>query len=147
MQQYTKTAEDKKFIFWINPHTPIEKKPKEYWNTPIHLKSDGPHVKFPLIFWFLIIIFYLCFYHQLWVKWGCLDIGNSSGHIGQIHSRFQKYMCSLTPNGTHIKLTSFITCSAISPTRHQHIHLKGKKIVLYRAHLIILSSSTETSIY
>ena len=155
MQQYTKAAEDKKFIFWINPHTPIEKKLKEDWDTPIHLKSDGPHVKVPLIphvkvpliFWFLIMIFYLCFYHQLWVKWVCLDIGNSSGHIGQIHSRFQKYMWSLTPNETHIKFTSFIICSTISQTCHQHLHLKGKKIVLYRVHLIILSTSTETSTY
>ena len=90
--QYTKTTEDKKFIFWINAHTPIEKKSNQDWNTPIHLESNGQHIKVPLIFWFLIMIFYLCFYHQLWVKWVCIDIGNSSGHIGQTHSRFPKYL-------------------------------------------------------
>ena len=62
------------------------------WNTPIHLKSNGLHIKLPLIFWFLIMIFYLCFYHQLWVKWICIDIGNSSGHIRQTYSRFPKYL-------------------------------------------------------
>ena len=61
-------------------------------NSPIHLESNGLHIKVPLIFWFLIMIFYLCFYHQLWVKWVCIDIGNSSGHIGQTHSRFPKYL-------------------------------------------------------
>ena len=39
--------------------------------------------------------FYLRFYHQLWVKWLCIDIGNSSGHIGQTHSRFPKYLWML----------------------------------------------------
>ena len=48
-------------------------------------------MKVSLIFSFLIMIFYLCFRHQLWVKWVCLDVGNSSGHIGQIHSRLPKY--------------------------------------------------------
>ena len=72
-------------IFWINAHTPIE-------YTPIHLESNGQHIKVPLIFWFLIMIFCFCFYHQLWVKWLCIDIGNSSGHIGQTHLRFRKYL-------------------------------------------------------
>ena len=88
--QYTKTTEDKKLIFWINIHTWIEKKSNEDWNTSIPLKNNGPHVKVPLIFWFLIIIFY-CFYHQLWVKWVCIHIGNCSGHTGQTHLRFPKY--------------------------------------------------------
>ena len=90
--QYTKTTKDKKFIFWINAHTTIEKQPNQNWNTPIHLESNGPHIKVPLIFWFLIMIFYFCFYHQLWVKWLCIDIGKSSGHIGQTHLRFPKYL-------------------------------------------------------
>ena len=51
--QYTKTTEDKKFIFWINAHTPIEKQFNQDWNTPIHLERNGPHIKVPLIFWFL----------------------------------------------------------------------------------------------
>ena len=90
--QYTKTTKDKKFIFWTNAHTPIEKQPNQDWNTPIHLESNGPHIKVPLIFWFLIMIFYFCFYHQLWVRWLCIDIGKSSGHIGQTHLRFPKYL-------------------------------------------------------
>ena len=38
------------------------------------------------------MIFFLCFYHKLCVKWVCIDIGSSSGHIGQTHSRFPKYL-------------------------------------------------------
>ena len=55
-------------------------------------KNNGPHIKVPLIFWFLIMIFYLCFYHQLRVKSVCIHIGNSSGHIRQTHLRFPKYL-------------------------------------------------------
>ena len=62
--QYTKNTEDEKFIFWINAHTPID----QDWNTPIHVKNNGPHIKVSLIFWFVIMIFYLCLYHQLWIK-------------------------------------------------------------------------------
>ena len=90
--QYTKITEDKKFIFWINAHSLIEKYSNQDWNTSIHLKRNRPHIKVPLIFWFLFMIFCLCFYHQLWVKWVCIDIGNSSGHIEQTHSRSPKYM-------------------------------------------------------
>ena len=60
--------------------------------TKIEIHPHGPHRKVPLIFWFLVMIFYLCFYHQLWVKWVCIDIGNSSGYIRQTHSRFPKYL-------------------------------------------------------
>ena len=105
--QYTRTTEDKKFIIWINAHTPIEKQSNLDWNTSIHLKSNRPYINVPLIFWFLIMIFYLCFYHQLWFKWVCIDIGNSSGYIRQTHSRFPKY---LTLNERHIQLTSLIIC-------------------------------------
>ena len=45
-----------------------------------------------MIFWFLIMIFNLSFDHQLWIKCVCIDIGNSSGHVEQTHSRFPKYM-------------------------------------------------------
>ena len=43
----------RKFIFWISAHTPIEKQFNKDWNTPIHLKNNGPHIKVPLIFGFL----------------------------------------------------------------------------------------------
>ena len=33
-----------------------------------------------------VMIFYFCFYHQLCVKWLCIDTGNSSVHIGQTQS-------------------------------------------------------------
>ena len=88
--QYIKTTEEKKFISCINAHTPIEKQSTQDWNTPIHLNSNGPHMKVLLILRFFIMIFYLRFYHQLWVKWVCIDIRNSSGHTGQTLSRFPK---------------------------------------------------------
>ena len=34
--------------------------------------------------------FNLCSYHQLWVKWVFIYIGNSPGHIGQTHTPFPK---------------------------------------------------------
>ena len=46
----------------------------------------------PLIFWFLIMTFNLCFYYKLWIKRACIHIGNSSGHIGQTHLRSSKYL-------------------------------------------------------
>ena len=139
-------------IFWINAHSPIEKQSNEDWNTSIHLKRNDPHIKVPLIFWFLIMIFYLCFYHHLWVKCVCIDIGNSSGHIEQTHSRFSNYMRSLTLNERLIKLTSLIICLVIDNlTNTSSIPPpEGKKTVLYSnyiAHLIIFCTSTETSIY
>ena len=38
------------------------------------------------------MIFYSCFYQQLWIKWVYIQIGNDSGHIGQTHSQFPKYL-------------------------------------------------------
>ena len=35
--QYTKNTENKRFIFWINALTPIEKQYNIDWNTPIDL--------------------------------------------------------------------------------------------------------------
>ena len=99
--QYRKTNEDRKFIIWINAHIPIEKQSNQGWNTSIHLKHNAPHMKVPLIFWFLIMISYLCFYHQLWVKWVYIHIGNS---CGQTHSRFAK------------NLSMFDTCHVMSST-------------------------------
>ena len=90
--QYTKTTGNQKFIFWINAYDPIEKLSNDDWNTLIHSKYNSPHIKVLLIFWFLIMIFYLCFYHQWKVKWVCIDIGNSSGHIGRTNSQFPKYL-------------------------------------------------------
>ena len=58
----------------------------------IHLKNNGTHIKVPLIFRFLIIIFDLCFYNQLWVKWACIHIGNNSGHTEQTHLQFLKFL-------------------------------------------------------
>ena len=91
-------------------NAPTEKKSNQNWNTPIHLKNNGPNIKVPLIFWFLIMIFYLCFHHQLWVKWVCIHIENSSGDIGQTHSRIPNICGCLTLNEMHIKLTSLIIC-------------------------------------
>ena len=90
--QYTKSTEDEKFLFWKNSDTSIEKQSNHDWNTPSYLKNNGPHIKVTLIFWFFIMIFYLCFYLQLWVKCVCAHIGNSSKHIGQTHPRFPKYL-------------------------------------------------------
>ena len=91
--QHTKTTKDeKKIIFWINAHTPIENQSNQDWNTPIHLKNSIQHIKVLLTIWFLIMTFNLSFYHQWWVKWICIHIVNSSGLIGQTHSWFPKFL-------------------------------------------------------
>ena len=51
----------------------------------------------------------LWFYHQLWVK--CIHIRNSSGYIGQTHSRFPNVCGCLTLTEMHIGLTFFVICS------------------------------------
>ena len=123
------------------------KKSNQDWNTPIHIESNGQHIKVPLIFWFFIMIFYICFYHQLWVKWLCLDIGNSSGHIVQTHSQFRKICGCFALNEMNIRLTSLIIFLINDNLINMSSPPEGKKTVLYIAHLIILSTSKETSIY
>ena len=146
---YTKTAEDKKFIFWINARTAIEKQSNEDCYTSIHWNSNGPHIKVHLIFWFLIMIFYLCLFNQLWFKWVCIDTGNSSRYIGQTHSRIPKYLwvCGTEWNAHQIDILDNLF-NWWQP--HQHIISNftwREKTVLYIVHLIILSTSTKTSIY
>ena len=81
------------------------------------------------------MIFHLCLYYQLWVKWVCIHIGNSSGHIRLTHSRFSKYLWMFNTERHAHKI--YILNSS---TRRE-------KTALYIAHLIILCTSTETSIY
>ena len=98
--QYINTTEDEKFIFWINAHTPIEKESNQDWNTTIHLKNNGPHITVPLIFWFLIMTFYLCFITNFEL--------NGSVYILEIDS---PNICGcLTLNVMHIKFLSLIIC-------------------------------------
>ena len=88
-----KLSKMKKYIFCMTAHTPIEKQSNKGWNTPIYLKNNGQSINdinVPLIFWFLTMTFNLCFYYQLWVKWVCIHIGNSSGLIGKTQSWFLK---------------------------------------------------------
>ena len=44
------------------------------------------------------------------VRWVCIRIGNSSGHIEQTHSRFPDICGCFTLNEMHLKLTSLIIC-------------------------------------
>ena len=52
------TQADEK-LFWVNDHTPPEKQSNQDWNTAIHLKNNGPHIKVSLIFLFLIILVHM----------------------------------------------------------------------------------------
>ena len=104
-------------------------------------------MKVPLIFWF-IMIFYLCFISNYGL--------NGYGYILEIVLGIDKLIhasrniCGcLTLNEIHIKLTSliiyFINDNLINMSSTPPP--KGKKTVFYIAHLIILSTSKETSIY
>ena len=101
----------RKFIFWINAHTPIEKQTNQDWNTPIHLKNNGPHIKVSLILWFLIKTFNLCFYRQLWVKWVCIHIEIVLNILDKLIYDSRNACGCLTLNEMHIKLASWIICS------------------------------------
>ena len=142
----------KKFLSCVNTHTSIEKQFNEDWNNPFHLENNGPQIKVHSIFWFSIMIFTLCFYQQLWVKWVCryiyileivTDILDKLIHDSTNVSR------CFTLNEIHIKLTSLIICSIndnITNTSSTPPPVV-KKTTLYVVYLIIFSTSTETSIY
>ena len=92
---------------------------------PIHLKNNGPHIKVPLIFWFLTMTFDLCFYHQLWVKWVCVHIRNNSRYIEQTYLWFLKclWICETEWNAHQIGILdnlfdqrNLINTSSISPS-------------------------------
>ena len=101
----------RKFIFWINAHTPIEKQTKQDWNTPIHLKNNGPRIKVSLILWFLIKTFNLCFYRQLWVKWYVYILEIVLSILEKLIYDSQNVCGCLTLNEMHIKLASLIIWS------------------------------------
>ena len=124
----------------------LKKKIDQDWNTSIHLESDGEHIKGPLLFWFLIMILYLCFYHHLSVKWLCIDTRNSFEHIGHMHDSQNIRGCFVL-NEMPINLTFLIICLINDNLINTSSPPEGKKTVLYIAHLIILSTSKETSIY
>ena len=116
----------------------------------IHSKNNGLHIEIPLIFWFLIMILYSCFYHQLWVKWIFIHIRNSFGYIGQTHSRFPKclWMFDTEWNAHQIDILDyFYDNSNLTNKSSTPLPEWKKKTVLYIAHLIILCTSIETSIY
>ena len=140
--QYTKTTENEQVIFCINAQSPIEKKSNQDWNAPIHLNNNGPYIKVSLIFLFLLIIFYFCFYHRLWVKLVCLHIGSSSVHIELTHSLLPKYLWMFDTDCKHIKLTSSIICVINDKLTNSPStpHLK-EKTVLDIAHVISLFNS------
>ena len=105
-------------------------------------------MKVPLIFWF-IMIFYLCFISNYGLN-GYVYILEIVLSIEKLIHASRNICGCLTLNEIHIKLTSLIIFSSNdSPsTRHQHLHLKGKKqYLVYIAHLIILCTTTENSIY
>ena len=92
------------------------------------------------------MIFYLCFYHQLWVKWVCIDIRNSPGHIEQTHSRKYWWMFDTEWKAHQTDILDHLLNDNLSNTSSTPPS-EGKKTLLYIAHLIILPTSTETSIY
>ena len=100
----------------------------------IYIWSTCPHVKVPLIFWFLIMILYLCFYHQLWVKWVCMDIENLLDILDKLIDDFQNICGCLTLNEMHIKLKSLIICFINDDLINTSatLHLKGKNSIVYR---------------
>ena len=106
-------------------------------------------IKVPLIFWFLIMTFNSCFfYHQLWVKWVRIHIGNSSGHVGQIHSWFLKCLW-MFDTARNARRTGILDNLFDSWQPHQYINsaFTWSKTELCIVNLTILCTSTKTSIH
>ena len=89
-------------------NTPIEKQSNQYWNTPIHLKNNGLHIKFPLTFeflsWFSTYVFITnCRLNgYVYILQIVLDILDKLIHDSQDSCEY------LTLNAMHIKLISLI---------------------------------------
>ena len=62
------------------------------------------------MFWFLIMTFDLCFYHQLWVKWAWVHIRNNYAHIEQTQLPFLKFLW-MHDTMNEMLLASLIICS------------------------------------
>ena len=106
-----KLLKTKRFLFWINAHTPVKKQSSQDGNTPIHLKNNAPHIKVTLIFWFLIMTFNLCFHHQLWVKWYVYILAIVLVICDELIHNSPNACGCLTVNEMHIKLASLIISS------------------------------------
>ena len=145
-----KLLKTKRFLFWINAHTPVKKQSSQEGNTPIHLKNNAAHIKVPLIFWFLIMTFNLCFHHQLWVKWYVYILAIVLVIFDKLIHDSPNICGCLTLNEMHIKLASFIISSTnnnLTNSSSTPLPEIKKKTVLYIVHIIILCTSIETFIY
>ena len=137
----------KKFIFWINAHTPIKKQSSQDWNIPIHLKNNAPHIKLPLVSYH---DFQLCFHHQLWVKWYVYILAIVLVIFDELICNSPNVCGCLTLNEMQIKLASLIISLTNNNLTNSSSTLLSeiiKKKLLYIVHIIILCTSTETSIY
>ena len=139
----------KKYIPWINADTPIAKQTNQDWNTSIHLENNGPSIKIPLIYWFFIMTFSLCFYRNLWVIGNNSgNIGNNSGHIGLSHSRFPKCLWMIDAEWNAHRLTSLLTCSinysltnissTLPPEKNNVLHRKVDNFVYLKKNFNLL---------
>ena len=118
---HTKTAEDK----------------------PINLRNNGPSIEVPLIFWFLIMTFNICFYPQLWVKWVLYKLEIVLGILDKLINDSRNVCGCLTLNEIHIELAYLI----IGPINDNLTNTSStpppevKTTVLYIVNLIILCTS------
>ena len=129
----------KKFIFWINSQTPNENKSKQDWNTPIHLKNDGQHIKKLLIFLFLIMNFNLCFHHNCGLSGYVFMLEIGLNILNKIIRGSGNVCECLKLNRMHIKFASLI----IWPINDNLTNTSSKplsevKKVLHIIHLITL---------
>ena len=96
------------------------------------------------------MIFHLYFCHQLWVKEYVYILEIVLDKFGKLIHDSRNISGCLTLNEMHIKLTALIIClinHIITNTSLTPPPDGKKKTVLYIAHLINLSTLTETSLY
>ena len=129
----------KKFIFWINAQTSNENKSKQDWNTPIHLKNDGLHIKKLLIFLFLILTFNLCFHHNCGLSGYVFMLEIGLDILNKIIRGSENVCECLKLNRMYIKFASLIIWPINDNlTNTSSTPLSEVKKVLHIIHLIIL---------
>ena len=117
----------KKFIFWISAHTPIER-----LKYPHSFKKNSPRMKVPLIFWFLIMTFNLCFITNFGLNVYVYMLEIVLNILEKLIHDSRNVCGCLTLNEIHIELPSLI----ISSIKDSITNISSVEDVLVRLSLI-----------
>ena len=138
----------KTYKFWINAHSPTEKQSNEDWNTLIHLKSNGPSIKVPLVFRFLSSLSTYVFMINFGLNGYVYILDIVLDILDKLIHDSRNVCGCLTLNEMHIELVSLIIWLINDKLNNTPLTFPSEvKTVLYIVSLVILYTSIETSIY